>query len=444
MSDTAFRGFGGPQGMFAIEYVLDDIARALGRDPLDVRRANLYGTAERNVTPYGMTVEDNIAPAIIDAARGDVALSRAARGDPRMEPRAAGDPARHRADAGQVRHLVHRDALQPGRRAAARLQRRHACCSITAAPRWARACSPRWRRSSRTSWASRVARVRVSASDTSKVPNAAPTAASSGSDLNGMAARDAARKLKSRLAAFAAAKFGTAPEAVVVRRRRGARGRTRPSPSPSSRALAYMARDADVGHRLLRDAENPLRPQDAARAAVLLFLVRRGGVRSRDRHADRRMPPARRRHPARRRRVAQSGHRPRPDRRRIPAGLRLADDGRRCGGTTTARSQTHSPSTYKIPTAREWPEQFRIDFFDAPNREDTIHRSKAVGEPPLMLALSAFHAIRDAIASVGDDRTAPRLDAPANGEAIWRAVCARRRGMRIAHGATLTATRDAA
>ena len=87
VSDTAFRGFGGPQGMFAIEYVLDDIAHALGRDPLDVRRANLYGTAERNVTPYGMTVEDNIAPEIIDQRRGDVALPRAARGDPRMEPR---------------------------------------------------------------------------------------------------------------------------------------------------------------------------------------------------------------------------------------------------------------------------------------------------------------------------------------------------------------------
>ena len=65
MSDTAFRGFGGPQGMFAIEHVIDEIARALGRDPLDVRVANLYGTTARNVTPYGMTVEDNIAPELV-------------------------------------------------------------------------------------------------------------------------------------------------------------------------------------------------------------------------------------------------------------------------------------------------------------------------------------------------------------------------------------------
>ena len=80
MSDTAFRGFGGPQGMFAIELVLDDIARTLGRDPLDVRKANLYGTTTRNVTPYGMTVEDNIAPTLIADARAHVALSRAPRG----------------------------------------------------------------------------------------------------------------------------------------------------------------------------------------------------------------------------------------------------------------------------------------------------------------------------------------------------------------------------
>ncbi len=79
VSDTAFRGFGGPQGMFPIEHVIDEIARALGRDPLDVRRANLYGTTTRNVTPYGMTVEDNIAPADHRRARGVVALSRAPR-----------------------------------------------------------------------------------------------------------------------------------------------------------------------------------------------------------------------------------------------------------------------------------------------------------------------------------------------------------------------------
>jgi len=84
--------------------------------------------------------------------------------------------------------------------------------------------------------------------------------------------------------------------------------------------------------------------------------------------------------------------------------------------------ETHAPSTYKIPTARDWPERARIDFWPEPNREDTIYRSKAVGEPPFMLALSAFHAIGDAIASVADHTAAPRLDAPATDERILAAI----------------------
>jgi xanthine dehydrogenase large subunit len=84
--------------------------------------------------------------------------------------------------------------------------------------------------------------------------------------------------------------------------------------------------------------------------------------------------------------------------------------------------QTHSPSTYKIPACRDWPERFTFEWFGEPNREESIHRSKAIGEPPLMLALSVFHALRDAVASVADYRLSPRLDAPATNEAILFAV----------------------
>jgi xanthine dehydrogenase large subunit len=83
---------------------------------------------------------------------------------------------------------------------------------------------------------------------------------------------------------------------------------------------------------------------------------------------------------------------------------------------------THSPSTYKIPACRDWPERFSFEWYGEPNREDTIHRSKAIGEPPLMLALSVFHALRDAVASVADYRLSPRLDAPATSEAVLFAV----------------------
>ena len=97
--------------------------------PRPARRAQreFYGTTTRNVTPYGMTIEDNIAPALVARLETHVALPRATRGDRRVESRQSGDQARHRADAGEVRHLVHRDALQPGRRAGPPVPRRHAC-----------------------------------------------------------------------------------------------------------------------------------------------------------------------------------------------------------------------------------------------------------------------------------------------------------------------------
>jgi xanthine dehydrogenase large subunit len=90
--------------------------------------------------------------------------------------------------------------------------------------------------------------------------------------------------------------------------------------------------------------------------------------------------------------------------------------------TPEGELKTHAPSTYKIPTAYDWPASFRIRFFDGENREDTIHRSKAVGEPPLMLAISIFHAIRDAVASCASRPAIPNLDAPATPEAVLRAI----------------------
>ena len=204
-----------------------------------------------------------------------------------------------------------------------------------AAPRWARGCSPRSRRSLRRSLACRCRPVRVSASDTSKVPNASPTAASSGSDMNGMAARDAARTLRERLAAFAARKFDCDPS--IVEFANGivtAAGKTLPF-AELARDGVHGARPA-VGHRLLRHAQDPLRSQDAHRPAVLLLRVRRGGVGGGDRHADRRASAAQGRHPARRRALAESGDRPRADRRRLHPGLRAGSRWRSCGGTTRA------------------------------------------------------------------------------------------------------------
>ena len=119
VSNTAFRGFGGPQGLIGGERMIEDIAYALGKDPLEVRKANFYGGAGRDVTPYHQTVEDNIIERIVGELEASVGLCGAAQGGDRVQQGEPDPQARHRADAGQVRHLVHGDLVQPGGRAGA-------------------------------------------------------------------------------------------------------------------------------------------------------------------------------------------------------------------------------------------------------------------------------------------------------------------------------------
>jgi xanthine dehydrogenase large subunit len=94
----------------------------------------------------------------------------------------------------------------------------------------------------------------------------------------------------------------------------------------------------------------------------------------------------------------------------------------------SGKLMTHAPSTYKIPTANDCPPVFDVRLFENHNVEDSIHRSKAVGEPPLLLPFSVFYAIRDAVSSVGRHRIDPPLSAPATSESILRAITAVRRG----------------
>jgi xanthine dehydrogenase large subunit len=89
---------------------------------------------------------------------------------------------------------------------------------------------------------------------------------------------------------------------------------------------------------------------------------------------------------------------------------------------------THAPSTYKIPTANDCPPVFNVGLFEADNVADSIHRSKAVGEPPLLLPFSVWFAIRDAVSAIADHRVDPPLRAPATAEAVLDAVMAVRAG----------------
>ncbi|HVE48371.1 MAG TPA: xanthine dehydrogenase molybdopterin binding subunit [Casimicrobiaceae bacterium] len=419
VSDTAFRGFGGPQGMFAIEHVIDSIARALGRDPLDVRIANFYGTDERNVTPFGMTIEDNIAPALVarleqtsryrerraeiaEANRTSVVIKRGIA----LTPVKFGISftATHYNQAGALLH-IYKDGT---------LLLNHGGTEM------GQGLFTKVRQVVAQELGVAIDSVRVTASDTSKVPNASPTAASSGSDLNGMAARDAAIKLRTVLAEFAAEKFGGGANDVAFEN-----GEVRVHGRALSFAeLADLAYHARVPLSATGFYATPKIHYDRATLTGRPFFYYAYGAAVSEVAID----------------TLTGEHRllavdilhdcgdslnPAIDRGQIEGGF-LQGYGwlamEELWWDANGELRTHAPSTYKIPTSRDWPERVRIDFWPEHNREETIYRSKAVGEPPLMLALSAFHAIRDAIASVADYRYSPQLDAPATDECILAAV----------------------
>jgi len=265
-----------------------------------------------------------------------------------------------------------------------------------------------------------LAQVRVSASDTSKVPNASPTAASSGSDLNGMAARDAARTLRDRLAAFAARKFDC--DAGIVTFAGGmvtAGNKTLPfgelaraayfARVPLSATGFYATPKIHYDRKTLSGRPFFYFAYGAAVSEVALdTLTGEHRLLAVDILHD----------------VGNSLN-PAIDRGQIEGGFIqgygwLAME--ELWWNDKGELRTYAPSTYKIPTAHDVPKHFRIDFYGEANREETIYRSKAVGEPPFMLALSAFHALRDAVASVTERKVAPRLDAPATDERLLFAL----------------------
>jgi xanthine dehydrogenase large subunit len=419
VSDTAFRGFGGPQGMFAIEYVLEEIARHLGRDPLDVRRANFYGPPPRDETPYRMKIEDNVMPEL--AARLESSS--------RYRERRAEIVAWNRTSAILKRGI----ALTPVKFGisftATHYNQAGALVNLyTDGTILLNHGGTEMGQGLYTKVAQVVAhelgvtldRVRVSAADTSKVPNASATAASSGSDMNGMAAAAAARTLRDRLTALAAAHFGVDAKKITFA---GNKVRAVARELPLSE-LAVLAHRARISLSSAGFYATPKIHYDrktfsgrpffyfaygaAVSEVVIDTLTGENRVVAVDVLHD----------------VGNSLN-PALDRGQLEGGFLQG-----VGWLTTealwwnerGELMTHSPSTYKIPTCRDWPERFTFEWFGAPNREETIHRSKAIGEPPLMLALSVFHALRDAVASVADYRLSPRLDAPATAEAVLMAV----------------------
>jgi len=417
VSNTAFRGFGGPQGMVAIERAMDDLAIQLGKDPLDIRKLNLYAPG-RDETPYGQRVEQHVIAPMID--RLEATSNYRARRDAIRAWNAANDhikrglsltpvkfgisfTATHLNQAGALVHVYQDGSIQlnhGGTEMGQGLMMKVA--QVVAAE-----------------FAVPLDAIRIMPTSTAKVPNTSATAASSGTDLNGMAARIAAKKIKDRLIAFAASKWSVDEAEITF-----ASGHIHaPGQSIAFADLAKQAYFARISLSATGYYRTPKIGWDrnAGRGRPFFYYAWGAAVseaaidtltgESRILRADILHDCGKSLNPA-------------IDLGQIEGGYIQG-----MGWLTTeelvfddkGRLRTHAPSTYKIPTASDRPEM-RIDLWDNENAEESIYRSKAVGEPPLMLAISAFSAIYDAIASAGDHKRAPRLDAPATPERILAAV----------------------
>jgi xanthine dehydrogenase large subunit len=420
VSNTAFRGFGGPQGMMVIEYALDEIARTLGFDPLTVRKRNLYGKRDRNITPYTMKVEDNILPELIGE------LEKTSDYWPRRKEIAEWNLTSPFLKRGlaltPVKFGISFTATVFNQAGALVLVYTDGSVKLNhGGTEMGQGLNTKVAQIVADEFGIDFAKVKITATTTGKVPNTSATAASSGTDLNGKAAQVAARTIKDRLIKFAAAQFKTAPGRIVFADNAVQIGKKTMSFAELTK-LAYAKRIplSATGYfatpKVLYDPVTMRgRPffyfaYGAAVSEVLIdTLTGEYKVERVDILHD----------------VGKSIN-PAIDLGQIEGGFiqgmgwltseELYWDGK-------GRLQTHAPSTYKIPACSDLPRVFNARIAEwSRNREDVVYRSKAVGEPPLMLAISVFHAIKDAIASVCEYQMSPHLDAPATPERVLNAI----------------------
>ncbi|RUT25212.1 xanthine dehydrogenase molybdopterin binding subunit [Asaia sp. W19] len=419
-SNTAFRGFGGPQGIVAAERVVEEIAFATGRDPLDIRLRNVYGTGTRDVTPYHMVVEDSISDLVMtqlaercayrarrDALRAFNATSRTLRKGIALTPVKFGISftATHYNQAGALVHVYTDGSVQVNHGGTEMGQGLHTKMVQIVM----------------NEFGLDAQNVRITATTTGKVPNTSATAASSGADLNGMAVLDAVSQIKARMVTFAAEKWQVAPEAI----RFTSEGVRMGEALVPFRDLVWQVYFARISLSASGFYKTPKISWDAATgrgrpfyyfaygaacAEVTLDLLT--GENSIDRVDI----------------LHDAGQSLNAD---IDIGQIEGAFVQGAGWLTTeelvwdkeGRLRTHAPSTYKIPACSDRPAIFNVTLLDdAPNREATIYRSKAVGEPPLVHGVAVLHALSDAIASLDGYRRCPGLDAPATPERLLRTI----------------------
>jgi len=415
-SNTAYRGFGGPQGMVAIEEVMDCIARYLGKDPLEVRKANYYGKTERNVTHYYQTVEHNMLEemtADLEASSDYAARREAIRaynaGSPILKKGLALTPVKFGISftasflnqAGALIHIYTDGSIHLNHGGTEMGQGLNVKVAQVVAE----------------VFQVDIDRIQITATNTDKVPNTSPTAASSGADLNGKAAQNAAEILKQRLVEFAARQYKVEESEVEFRNGHVRAGETILS-------FETLAQQAWVGQVSLSSTGYYKTPKifyDRTQARGRPFYYFAFGAACVEVVVDT---------------LTGEYKMLRTDiLHDVGASLNPAIDiGQVEGGyiqgagwltteelvwNTKGKLMTNGPAGYKIPAVADMPLDLRVKLVEnRKNPEDTVFHSKAVGEPPFMLGIAAWCAIKDAVASLGDYRHQPKIDAPATPERV--------------------------
>ena len=418
-SNTAFRGFGGPQGAIAIETIIDDIARVIDKDSLAVRKLNFYQKLDRNTTPYGQQVQDNVIHELVAELEASshyckrrLEIDQFNRENPVLKKGISLTPVKfgisfnvvHFNQAGALVHIYTDGTLLVNHGGTEMGQGLHTKVAQVVARELG--INPD--------------RIKATATDTSKIPNTSATAASTGADLNAKAAQNAARKIRDRLSVHVAMLLGGESGEVIFENDEAISGDKRISfvelvqsayesrvqlwsdgfyKTPGlhwdkdklqGRPFFYFAYGAAVSEvvidtltgetkllraDLLHDAGNSMNPAIDIGQVEGAFIQGMGWLTSEE-----------------------------------------------LVWNSQGRLTTHAPSTYKIPSVSDCPEILNCNLFKNHNVEDTILRSKAVGEPPLLLPFSVFFAIRYAIASINEHKVNPPLSAPATPESVLNAI----------------------
>lgn len=432
-SNTAFRGFGGPQGVVVMEDALDRIAHHLGRDPVEVRALNFYADG-RDETPYGQTVDENHLERCwaevktggeLERRRAEIDAFNAA--NPVLKRGLGLFPLKfgisfnlpHMNQAGALVHVYTDGSIRLNHGGTEMGQGLFIKVAQVVAE----------------VFQVDVDRIRPSATSTAEVPNTSPTAASTGSDLNGWAAWDAANTIRSRMVAFAAEHFGVAEADIAF-----ADGTVRIAKPGSNRVLTFgeLARLCWLGRVSLSATgyyKTPKIHWDPVAMHGRPFFYFSFGAAMAEVAIDTLTGESR---VLRADLVQDCGQSLNPaiDLGQIEGAFVQGQGWLTCEELwwdAKGRLRTAGPSTYKIPGSRDVPPLFNVKLLDnAPSREATIFRSKAVGEPPLMLATAVWTALKDAIGAVGGGKVAVRLDAPATPERVLAAVEQVRRKARTA------------